>query len=360
VKDVLATQHGDISLPAFLPDATRGGVRTLDSADLEACGLEALMVNVFHLSESPGSEVISSAGGIHRFMGSSLPIACDSGGFQIYSLAVSERKGSVTNRGFVYKTGKGKKRTLTPEKSVERQLKLGADIVFCLDHCTHSDADAKDQQESVEHTVAWAARCRQTFDDVMDRMGTAEESRPLLYAVVQGGESVDLRTRCADALMAIGFDGYGYGGWPVSGAGKLVDAVGLVAELTPPDAPKHGLGIGSPENVAAAFQMGYCTFDCTLPTRDARQGRLYVTESPLETSIPTGRFYDYLYIEDERYVRDASPVDPSCPCACCTRYTRSYLNHLFKVGESTGLRLATIHNLTFYARLMRRLRGRVG
>lgn len=356
-KSALATGHGEIPLPAFLPDATRGGVRTLDSLDLETCGLDAMMVNIFHLSESPGSGVIRAAGGIHQFMGTGLPVASDSGGFQIYSLAVTDRKGSVSEKGFVYRTGKGRKRTLTPEKSVDRQLKMGSDIVFCLDACTHPEADASHQRESVDLTVAWARRCRKAFDAFLNKSRLRQDQRaPMLYAVIQGGALFELRQRCADELMAIGFDGYGYGGWPIAGDGSLVEAVLQVADLAPEDAPLHGLGIGSPENLVAAFRMGYHTFDCTLPTRDARQGRLYVTDGPLEESKLNGRFYDYLYVEDERYVRDPEPIDPRCPCACCTRYGRSYLNHLFQVKESTGYRLATLHNLTFYARLMRRLR----
>ena len=315
------------------------------------------MVNALHLSTAPGVSLVKQMGGIHGFMGWTGPVATDSGGFQVLSL-ISDRSasGKVTREGFSYRSGKARKRRLwTPEKCIQQQLSLGADICFCLDHCTHPDQPDDLQAESVANTVGWARRCREEFERRTESI--ALERRPLLFAVVQGGESPDLRRQCAEALIEIGFDGYGYGGWPVGSDGEFVDSVGLVADLVPRNVPRHALGVGKPENVVRAFHMGYDTFDCVLPTRDARQKRLSIAASNLATDSLSGSgFYRYLYIEDERFARDNAPVDPDCDCPCCRRYTRAYLHHLFQAEIGVASRLATIHNLAFYARLMARLR----
>lgn len=357
-RAVLSTAHGDLSLPAFLPDATRGVVRTLDAADLQAAGVAGLMVNSLHLSTRPGATLVARLGGIHRFMGWDGPVAADSGGFQVYSLiAESPRNGSISTRGFTYRMGgKDKKRTLTPEKCIQKQFEVGADILFCLDHCTHPGEDRAAQERSVDHTVAWARKCREEFDRRLER-ASGRTGRPLLFGIVQGGEDRDLRRRCAESLLEIGFDGYGYGGWPIAPDGSLVDAVGWVAELLPGEFPRHALGIGNPGNLVDAFALGYDTFDCVLPTRDARRKRLYTLTCDLDGVRPgAGKFYRYLYIDDERYARDPDPVDDRCDCPCCRRYSRAYLHHLFQIRDAAASRLATVHNLRFYTRLTARLR----
>ena len=349
----ISTPHGTIDLPAFLPDGTRGVVRTLDATDLERCGISGLMVNTLHLSSHPGTSLVSRQGGIHEFMGWNHPVASDSGGFQIYSLIKEwPNAGTVGNKGFNYRLGRGKKkRTLTPEKCIQKQFMIGADIMFCLDHCTHPNDNEETQQKSVTHTVEWSKRCRQEFDRQVEQR-KLEADHPLLFGIVQGGESPALREKCAAELLEIGFDGFGYGGWPVGDDGALVEAVDRVANLIPDELPKHALGIGKPENLVEAFQLGYHTFDCVLPTRDARQKRLYVFTLPGGARTLSAEFYKYLYIEDERFARDASPIDESCDCLCCTNYSRAYLHHLFQIGEGLAYRLATLHNLRFYTRLM--------
>ena len=351
------TQHGALCLPAFIPDGTRAVVRAVDSGDLEACGVSGVMVNIIHLASHPGISAIGSLGGIHRFMGWQCPVSSDSGGFQIFSLITENpHLGSVSEKGFTYRMAPGaEKQTLTPEKCIEKQLRLGADILFCLDYCTHPDAPLEQQQESVRLTVAWARKCKETFLQRMEQRRSGE-MRPLLFAVVQGGNSAELRRRCAEQLCEIGFDGYGYGGWPLNAEGTLLEAVGLVAELTPATLPRHALGIGKPENVVRGAALGYDIFDAVIPTRDARHKRLYVsTDNFAALSGHGDEFYDNLYMQDDKFVRDERPVEEWCDCLCCRRYSRAYLHHLFQIGDALALRLATMHNLRFYMRLMEKL-----
>ncbi|MFT5366891.1 MAG: queuine tRNA-ribosyltransferase [Candidatus Latescibacterota bacterium] len=345
---IIETAHGSLQCPAFLPDGTRGVVRALDATDVAACGIEAMMVNALHLSSHPGTTVVKQMGGIHSFMGWNRPVMSDSGGFQVFSLiAGNPKSGSISKKGFVYRLDKGgKKQTLTPEKCIQKQFHIGADVMFCLDHCTHPSANLEEQKLSVKHTVAWAKQCRDEFDRRTHQDGTK------LFGVVQGGMDFDLRRQCVVELAEIGFDGYGFGGWPISDDGALVEAVAWVAELLPDDVPKHALGIGKPENVVRAFRLGYDTFDCTIPTRDARQKRLCVfADSPDRVNLDAD-FYRYVYIDDERHARDCEPVDPTCDCLCCKQYSRAYLHHLFEINETLAFRLATLHNLRFYARMM--------
>ncbi len=354
----LSTSHGDMGLPAFLPDATRAVVKTLDAADLAACGVDGLMVNTLHLSSHPGTTVIAALGGIHDFMRWPRPIASDSGGYQVFSLIrESVNLGSVSRDGFTYRSAKGqKKQTLTPERAIRKQFQIGADILFCLDYCTHPGENPAIQRASVEHTVEWARRCREEYDRQASRLGDSQ-GRPLLFAVVQGGNDPELRRTCAERLLEIGFDGYGFGGWPIDRDGALVEMVEHVAELLPATAPKHALGIGKPENVVRCFDLGYDLFDCTLPTRDARHQRLYVfNEGWDHTSLKDGSFYHNVYLQDDKHRRDRGPVDEQCDCLCCRGYSRAYLHHLFAIRDPLGHRLATIHNLRFYARLMAHLR----
>jgi queuine tRNA-ribosyltransferase len=345
-----------LRLPAFLPDATRGVVRSLDATDLVACGVEGLVVNALHLSVRPGAGVISALGGIHQFINWRGPVLSDSGGFQVFSLLAEPRRpASVTGKGFHYRLRRGgRKKVLTPEKCIRKQVQMGADIVVCLDHCTHPDAPPQEQRASVENTVRWARACRQEFDRLCGRAA----GRPLLFAVIQGGNDPGLRRECAERLFEIGFDGYGYGGWPIGSDGQLVESVVLVAELIPAGCPKWALGIGAPRHVVECARLGYGLFDCTLPTRDARHGRLYVfQEPPGRAPLGDKRAYGRLYPRDRKHARAGQPVDGTCDCLCCANYSLGYLHHLFRVGDSLAHRLATIHNLRFYARLMDCLRG---
>ncbi|MGY8997477.1 MAG: tRNA-guanine transglycosylase [Alphaproteobacteria bacterium] len=352
----LKTRRGPLQLPAFLPDGTRAVVKGLDAADLAQCGIEAMMVNSLHLATRPGTSTVKALGGVHAFMGWKGVTASDSGGFQAWSMAASGAGlGSVTDKGFVYRHEKnGKKHLLTPEKCIRRQLELDTDILFCLDQCTHPDDSPETQRESVERSLTWARRCREEFTARVGAPGDGDGThRPLLFAVVQGGNDADLRRRCADELAAMGFDGYGFGGWPIGDDGKLTDMVALTAECLPAEVPKHALGIGKPDNLVAAWRAGYRMFDCALPTRDARRKRLFTTSDISFNSLNNKSFFDVLYMEDERHSRDSAPldgrIDPDGP-------SRAYLHHLFKVKDSSAERLATRQNLKFYAWMIERLR----
>ena len=357
MRSTLATHHGTLQLPAFLPDATKAVVRTLDADDLRQCGVQGLVVNTFHLSNHPGADVVSSVGGLHSFMNWSGPILADSGGFQVFSLSEHSRKRvSVTRKGFHYRLQRGDDaKTLTPQSSIRKQFRMGADILVCLDHCTHPDAPQNEQRTSVENTVQWARAGREEYGRISGRTG----KKPHLFAVIQGGNDPTLRKECAEKLLETGFDGYGFGGWPVTDDGRLVDMVALVAELIPPGYPKWALGIGKPEHLVRCAESGYGLFDCTLPTRDARHGRLYVwREAPENASLKGKDFYEYIYPRDRKHVRAAGPVDSHCDCLCCAGYSRAYLHHLFRVKDTLAFRLATIHNLRFYSRLMQLIRTR--
>ncbi|MEN6570658.1 MAG: tRNA guanosine(34) transglycosylase Tgt [Anaerolineaceae bacterium] len=356
-------RSGTLKTPVFLPDATLGVVRSVDSSDLEDCGITAVVMNTFHLMQRPGSSTIQSLGGLHKMSSWNGPIMTDSGGFQAYSLIRQNPKfGQIHEKGISFQPeGSTRKYQLTPEKTVQLQMSYDSDIVVCLDEPTHVDEDYQEQMISVQRTIAWARKSRKEFDRLVDQKGLTETNRPRLFAVVQGGGFKDLRKACADALLEIGFDGYGFGGWPLdSQMNLLTDIVGYTREIIPPEFPFHGLGIGHPENIAASYAMGYEMFDSAMPTRDARHGRLYAfTTSPEESNGGLdGKWLRYLYINDEKMIKDGGPLSEFCDCLTCRRYSRSYLHHLFKIGDSLYYRLATMHNLRFMVQLCDRLRMR--
>jgi queuine tRNA-ribosyltransferase len=371
----LQLPHGLLCLPAFLPDATQGVVRGVDASDLIRCGVEGLVMNTFHLMQNPGSSTIQTLGGLHRMTGWPRPIVTDSGGFQVYSLIRQNRKyGSIGDQGIIYRPdATDRKFHLTPEKTIQQQLRYDADVVICLDDCTHADDAPAEQLASVRRTIAWAKRCKQEFERILAQKRLPEGQRPQLFAVIQGGADRDLRKRCAEELLTIGFDGYGYGGWPLDGQGNLLhDIIAYTRQLVPPAYPMHALGVGHPANVVACAQLGYDLFDSAMPTRDARHGRLYVftVVDPRQGDGPDsegfsstagnreGRWFTYVYVGDDKHVKANGPVSPFCDCAFCTTYSLGYLHHLFKIGDSLFLRLATIHNLRFMVQLMERLQGR--
>ena len=348
----LATPHGTISFPAFLPDATRAVVRGLDSIDLRQCGVQALVMNVFHLMQKPGTSTVQALGKLHAMSGWPGPIITDSGGFQAYSLIrENPRYGSLTDKGIQFvPEGASRKFLLTPEKSVRLQLNYGADIVICLDDCTHAESPLETQQQSVARTITWARRCKLEFERLLHQKSVSSDESPLLFGVVQGGDSHDLRRECAESLLEIGFDGFGYGGWPLDSSGSLLtEIIGYTRDLIPQNLPMHALGIGHPNHISTCVNLGYQMFDSSLPTRDARQGRLH-------TRTEDGGFR-YLYIQDKKHVKENMPVEAACDCLCCTNFSRGYLHHLFQIRDGLAQRLATLHNLRSMTRLMKSMRS---
>lgn len=359
MADPLGTRRGTVVVPSFLPDATRAGVRGVTSEDLRGAGVEAVVVNAFHLLRRPGARVVQAAGGIHRFMDWSGPILSDSGGFQVWSLIRQDpNRGVIRDNEVIFREPEtGERWNLTPERVVNLQFQLGSDIVVCLDDCTDADAPETEQERAVERTVRWARRCRDEFDrQVAQRRGEP----PRIFAVVQGGSVEALRRQCAQALAAIGFDGFGFGGWPLDADGTLLaEPMRWVADALPAAAPKHALGVGRADHIVRAQALGYSMFDSAMPTRDARHGRLYAFRDGWAERRPRpgDDFFRAVRIHDPEHRVDHGPIEAGCDCPACTRHSVAYLHHLFKVGDHSAERLATLHNLRFYVRLVALLRG---
>ena len=364
IPSVLQTAHGSLPLPVYFPDATRGVVRTVDSQDLEACGVNGLVANVFHLSSRPGAGLIKQAGGIHAFMGWHRPVASDSGGFQLMSMIrENPRYGQISERGihFTDLDGNRKKTLFTPERSIRYQFDLGADLMICLDDCPSPETGPGDLRASVERTILWAKRCRAEFDRLLKVRGQVATPRPLLFGVIQGGYDREMRAWCAEELLPLGFDGFGFGGWPLTPEGELAEEIlEFTAQLIPDPLPRFALGLGKPEHIVRCAQMGWRIFDCVLPTRDARHGRLYAFRAGQahQVDLEAPDFYQFVYVRDEKHKRHTGPVSAVCDCPCCQNYSLAYLHHLFDVGDPLGLRLATLHNLRFYTQLIEYLSGR--
>ena len=310
-------------------------------------------MNTFHLMQRPGSSTISALGGLHTMSGWQGPIITDSGGFQAYSLIQQNAKfGSLNDDGITFKPeGADRKFHLTPEKAVQLQMSYGSDVVICLDDCTHVDAADAVQELSVQRTIAWARRCKREFERLVQQKRLPPEKRPLLFGVVQGGGSIELRKRCANELLEIGFDGFGYGGWPLDAQGKLLtDIIRYTRELIPTALPMHALGIGHPQHIVDCSRLGYGIFDSAMPTRDARHARLYTFAHGLTTTFED-KWFAYIYANDDKHIKNDKPISPFCDCLCCTHYSLGYLHHLFKINDTLFYRLATLHNLRFMSQL---------
>ena len=358
----LELAHGTLDFPVYLPDATFGVVRTVDSTDLHQAGIQAVVMNTFHLMQRPGSSTIQSLGGLHRMAGWDRPIITDSGGFQAYSLIrQNPRFGKMDEKGITFQPeALDRKYQLSPEKCIQLQVAYGSDVVICLAACTHVDASEAEQQLSVARTISWARRCKDEFNRLVSQKKLEENSRPRIFGVIQGGGIPALRKQCAEALLEIGFDGFGFGGWPLDGSGNLLtDILAYTRSLVPAEFPMHALGVGHPYNVLACWDMGYGIFDSAMPTRDARHGRLYTYTRLMGIDGGLdGEWLRYIYINDERHIRSNQPISPYCNCPVCSHYSAGYLHHLFKLNDSLFLRLSTLHNLSFMAQLTQRIQQR--
>lgn len=347
----LKTLHGTVMLPSFFPDGTKGVVKTADSIDLENAGVEGLVINTYHLMIAGLEEKIETIGGIHRLMGWKRPVITDSGGFQVMSLIHKDKSlGKMTDEGAIFKFPGFPKIKLSPEKSIQMQIKLGADILICLDDCTKPDQKLSEQESSVERTIVWALRCKSEFD----KLTHLSKKRPLLFAVIQGGNNRKLRKFCAEKLVEIGFDGYCFGGFPVDKNGKFLKSImQYVASFLPEDKVKYAMGIGNPQNIIDCVGMGYNLFDCVIPTREARHQKLYIFDRKVtKKNIFGKKLYSTINIGAGRYNQSLEPISKYCDCHTCKHFSRAYLHHLFKIKDSSAYRLATIHNLRFYSMLM--------
>lgn len=331
------SKNDNIPLPIFFPDATRAVIRTLDSLDIKNTKTPGILVNTYHLYKDLGAKVIKEHGGISGFMNWDGGVISDSGGFQINTLG-----SKVTD-------------LLTPQKSIEFQIALQPDMVVVLDDFTPADATHDEAKKTVENTLEWAKKGKDRFNELVK----GKKARPYILGVVQGGKYQDLREYCTKELVKIGFDGLGYGGWPINNNEFDYETAKTIADNSPEDYFLYGLGVGKPHEIVNLVDMGYTIFDCVLPTRDARHKRLYVYNAKTidEIDVRAPNFYKYFVPDKEKYYHDKQAVSTACDCLLCKSYSRAYLAHLFRTGDFTAGRLATIHNLRFYSILMEKLRS---
>jgi queuine tRNA-ribosyltransferase len=349
-----------VKLPVFFPDATRGFIKTLDAEDIRVTKTPGILVNTFHLYKDTGKRVLKKFDGIRNFMNWDGAVISDSGGFQVMSLIKNKvLKGKIIDKGVVYKSGKGKMKTFTPEDSIRFQMLLKSDMIVVLDDFTPPKASKNVAKKTVDRTVDWARRSKEEYMRICKKESLNEKNRPYILGVVQGGDYLDLRKECADRLLEIGFDGFGYGGWPLKEDGTFnYEVAECISEKTPKDYFLYGLGIGKPEEIVNLVKMGYGIFDCVLPTRDARHGRLYVfnADSINQIDLKRADMYSFYTPNKQKHYSDNDTVSTACDCLLCKNYSRAYLAHLFREKETTAMRLSTIHNLRFYSILMNKLK----
>ncbi len=337
--------------PLFFPDATRGEVRQLSLEDVKKVGLPGILVNTFHLLRLVGTEKTETAGGIHEYLRWEGAMISDSGGFQVMSIA---KKGggnsTVTDEGVTF-TIDGVDHHFSPDDSIRYQMAMRTDLMVVLDDFTPPSATHEEAEETVRRTTLWAKRCKKEFEKFRG------EKRPYLIGVVQGGEYEDLRLKSMKELTEIGFDGYGYGGFPMKD-GKFDEKMAkFMANNLPKDTVLYGLGIGKPDDIVKCVNCGWQIFDCVLPTRDARHGRLYVytSESMDKIEVQKDGFYEFYNPRQAKHLEENVPVSTACDCELCTTLTRAEFAAMWRARDEKVLRLATIHNLRFYAILMDKL-----
>jgi queuine tRNA-ribosyltransferase len=332
----IAMRRGTIETPAFMPVGTAATVKAMKPADVRATGADIILGNTYHLMLRPGAERIARLGGLHRFMGWEQPILTDSGGYQVMSL--SELR-TMSEDGVAFRSHlDGSRHLLTAERSMEIQRLLGSDIVMAFDECTPFPATRDEAAASMERSMRWARRSRDGFDAGGDHAEAAA-----LFGIQQGAMVADLRQASADALIAIGFDGYAIGGLAVGeGQAQMLEVLDFAAGQLPTDRPRYLMGVGKPDDIVGAVERGVDMFDCVLPTRSGRTGQAFTAGGPIN-------------IRNARFAEDREPLEPGCPCPVCATWERAYLHHLVKAGEILGAMLMTEHNLWFYQRLMDRL-----
>ncbi len=333
---VIQTPRGEVRTPAFMPVGTAATVKAMMPESVRATGADILLGNTYHLMLRPTAERIDRLGGLHKFMNWERPILTDSGGFQVMSLAGLRK---LTERGVTFKSHiDGSKHELTPERSMEIQRLLGSDIVMCFDECPALPADRDRIASSMRLSMRWAERSRDAFGD---RPGHA------LFGIMQGGLEKDLREESAEALKAIGFEGYAVGGLAVGeGQEAMFDCLNYAPDLLPADKPRYLMGVGKPDDIVGAVARGIDMMDCVLPSRSGRTGQVFTRHGVVN-------------IKNARHADDPRPLDEKCNCPACSNYSRAYLHHVFRANEMISGMLLTWHNLHYFQDIMQGMRDAI-
>lgn len=331
---VLATEHGNVETPVFMPVGTQATVKTLSPAELHEAGARIILGNTYHLYLRPGDELIKKAGGLHEFSQWDGPFLTDSGGYQVFSLAELRK---ITDQGVRFQSHiDGSYHFFTPESVIDIQRNLGTDIMMLLDECSPYPVEKKDAARAVRRTSDWARRSKIHVGQTAPPHGFKQA----VFGIVQGGTYKDLRRASAESLIDIGFDGYAIGGLAVGEPKEhMMEICRWTADLLPKNQARYLMGVGTPEDIVNAIYLGVDMFDCVMPTRNARNGTLFTQNGKI-------------VIKNSVYFDDFRPVDAECSCYTCRNFSRAYLRHLFKANEILGLRLATLHNIHFFMQIV--------
>lgn len=338
----LATMHGTIDGPFFMPVGTGGAMRGIGLHDLEELGAQIMLSNTYHLHLAPGEDVIERAGGLHDFIGWNKPMLTDSGGFQVFSLRTIS---DIGEKGVAFRSHRdGSEHFLGPEEAMRIQHKLGSDMIMCFDQCPPSTAARAEQIAAVDRTLRWAAECKKHHEQLKGENGRST----MLFGIVQGGLERDLREKCAQELVAIDFDGYAIGGLAVGESPKeMHEVIDIVCPLLPENAPRYLMGVGRLDQMEKAVAQGIDMFDCVLPMREARHGSIYLTDG------------SKLRIRKPDFIHDHSPIDPDSRSLLSRRHSKSYLCHLFRTNERSAEHIACMQNMAVTLEFMENLRGRI-
>ncbi|MBL6956252.1 MAG: tRNA guanosine(34) transglycosylase Tgt [Chlorobium phaeobacteroides] len=338
---ILSTDHGDIPTPVFMPVGTRASVKSTEPEELKAQQVHIILANTYHLYLKPGNDIMGKAGGIHAFMNWDRPLLTDSGGYQVYSL--SELR-TISEEGVRFKSHlDGSMLQFTPENVIETQRLIGSDIMMPLDECPPSSAKKNYVKESGDMTVRWAERAKKHLSATKPHYGHAQA----LFGITQGGTYADLRTQISRELVDLDFEGYSIGGLAVGEpAEKMYRILELSHTILPENKPRYLMGVGTPENILNAIERGVDMFDCVIPTREARNGRVYTRNG-------------YINLRSARYAEDFTAIDEGFDNHVCRNYSRAYIRHLLNVGELLGLKLCTLHNISFFMWLTRTAREQI-
>jgi queuine tRNA-ribosyltransferase len=339
---LLQTPHGEVKTPFFMPVATAGAMKGITHDHLLELGAEIMLCNTYHLHLQPGDEIVNEAGGLHSFVNWKKPILTDSGGFQVFSLRGISK---ITEEGVKFQSHiDGRKLFIGPEESMRIQHHLGADIIMCFDHCPPSTANRREIQKAVDRTLRWAVECKRHHEALLKKHGR----KIALFGIVQGGLERDLREKCAEELIAIGFDGYAVGGLAVGETPEeMFGVLDAVCPLLPSDKLRYLMGVGKSDQLRIAVSKGIDMFDCVLPMREARHGNLYLSDG------------SKIRITGEKFARDHSVIDEHSPSRLSREHTKSYLRHLLHAGERLGETIACLQNLGMTLQTMRDIRATI-